>query len=139
MIGDDYRVLLTRPAPPNQSLLGHTPADPAVDPLAPAAWGRFAPLASDAAAAGDAVAARVLEAAAEALLGTLDAVRERGADDGGAVVMTGSVLERSASVRSGVRAGLEARGLRAVQGLEPVDGALRLAAELAARSGGAAR
>lgn len=111
----------------------------AVDPLAPAAWGRFAPLASGAAAAGDSVAARILEAAAESLLGTLDAVRERGADDGGAVVMTGSVLERSASVRSGVRAGLEARGLRAVTGAEPVHGALRLAAELAARSVGEAR
>lgn len=110
-----------------------------VDPLAPAAWGRFAPLASDAAAAGDAAAERILDGAAEALLGTLDAVRDPGAGVGGAVVVTGSVLERSASVRSGVRAGLEARGLRAVQGAEPVHGALRLAAEHAARSAGEAR
>jgi len=111
----------------------------AVDPLAPAAWGRFAPLAGGAAAAGDAVARRILDAAAAALLGTLDAVRDHGAGGAGAVVVTGSVLERSDTVRAGVRAGLEARGLRVVQGAEPVHGALRLAAEHAAPTAGRAR
>lgn len=111
----------------------------AIDPLAPTAWGRFAPLAGDATAAGDAVAVRILDTAAEALLDTLDAVRDRGAGDEGTVVVTGSVLERSETVRAGVRAGLEVRGLRAVPGAEPVHGALRLAAEHAARSAGRAR
>ena len=109
-----------RPADPRQALIA------ALAPLAPGAWGRAAPLAARAAGDGDAVAGRILDEAARALLGTLDAVRGT-AQEAQPVVLTGSVLAPGGHVAERVREGISARGLRPVEGAEPVRGALRLA------------
>ncbi|WP_433328739.1 BadF/BadG/BcrA/BcrD ATPase family protein [Spirillospora sp. CA-294931] len=74
----------------------------------PAALGRLGPVVAAAAAAGDAVARRITEEAAEWLLRDVDAVRPALADPQAPVVMHGSVL-RQGPVADAVRAGLRAR------------------------------
>ncbi|MEV4254994.1 BadF/BadG/BcrA/BcrD ATPase family protein [Spirillospora sp. NPDC049652] len=74
----------------------------------PAALGRLGPVVAAAAAAGDAVARRITEEAAEWLLRDVDAVRAALTDPSAPVVMHGSVL-RDGPVADAVRAGLRAR------------------------------
>lgn len=122
-----------------------------VDELAPAQMGGLAPLVL-AAAATDAVAGRIAEAAAEALITSLDAVvadsgpgrsadRPDSAPEGlgveGAgdvpreVVLAGGVLAHQTPVRAAVLAELGRRGgWRAVTAADPVVGALRIAQDL---------
>jgi glucosamine kinase len=84
----------------SEALLGGPgPAEPmefaqavigAGDRLHPAELGRLAPLVAEAAAGGDQVAAGLVEAAAEKLLNTLDAVA---GEDGAVVVLAGALLD----------------------------------------------
>ncbi|XVQ15972.1 N-acetylglucosamine kinase [Spirillospora sp. CA-255316] len=74
----------------------------------PAALGRLGPVVADAAAAGDPVALRITEEAAEWLLRDVDAVRPALNDPHAPVVMHGSVL-RDGPVADAVRAGLRDR------------------------------
>ena len=74
----------------------------------PAALGRLGPVVNDAAAAGDPVALRITEEAAEWLLRDVDAVRPALNDPYAPVVMHGSVL-RDGPVADAVRAGLRDR------------------------------
>lgn len=122
-----------------------------VDELAPAQMGGLAPLVL-AAAATDAVAGRIAEAAAEALITSLDAVLDdpapdlsadrpdsapegRGVEGAGdvprEVVLAGGVLAHQTPVRAAVLAELGRRGgWRAVTAADPVVGALRIAQDL---------
>jgi glucosamine kinase len=72
----------------------------------PAALGRLAPAAGEAATAGDPVARRLVEAAAARLLHSLATVRPL---KGEAVVLAGSVLLGGGPVADAVRAGVERR------------------------------
>ncbi|MFC0675561.1 BadF/BadG/BcrA/BcrD ATPase family protein [Brachybacterium hainanense] len=108
---------------PRQALIA------AIHPLAPAAWGAFAPLTEG--CATDPVAQEILAEASRELIAKVDAVRrEEDGDLAGAeeIVLVGSVLTRNATVSAAVRAGLAERGLRVLEAAEPVEGALRLAA-----------
>lgn len=72
----------------------------AVDRMRPVALGRLAPLVSEAAAAGDEVAAGIVAEAVGELVNTLAAVLRPGSD----LVLAGSVLRTPGPVREGVRA-----------------------------------
>ncbi|WP_242608613.1 N-acetylglucosamine kinase [Actinomadura formosensis] len=74
----------------------------------PAALGRLGPVVAAAAAAGDPVARRITEEAAQWLLRDVDAVRPALPDPGAPVVMHGSVL-REGPVAEAVRSGLRDR------------------------------
>ncbi|WP_433464410.1 N-acetylglucosamine kinase [Spirillospora sp. CA-128828] len=74
----------------------------------PAALGRLGPVVAAAAAAGDPVARRITEEAAQWLLRDVDAVRPALSDPRAPVVMHGSVL-REGPVAEAVRTGLRAR------------------------------
>ncbi|QKW40911.1 ATPase [Actinomadura sp. NAK00032] len=74
----------------------------------PAALGRLGPVVAAAAAAGDPVARRITEEAAQWLLRDVDAVRPALSDPGAPVVMHGSVL-RAGPVAEAVRTGLRDR------------------------------
>jgi N-acetylglucosamine kinase-like BadF-type ATPase len=74
----------------------------------PAALGRLGPVVAAAAAAGDPVARRITEEAAQWLLRDVDAVRTALSDPRAPVVMHGSVL-REGPVAEAVRTGLRAR------------------------------
>lgn len=70
----------------------------------------LAPLLSDACAAGDAVALRIAERNALALVETASAVAERlGLAEGGELALLGSVLLQSSQVRAAFEAGMAAR------------------------------
>ncbi|TMQ90631.1 ATPase, partial [Actinomadura soli] len=74
----------------------------------PAALGRLGPVVAAAAAAGDPVARRITEEAAQWLLRDVDAVRPALSDPRAPVVMHGSVL-REGPVAEAVRTGLRDR------------------------------
>jgi N-acetylglucosamine kinase-like BadF-type ATPase len=74
----------------------------------PAALGRLGPVVAAAAAAGDPVARRITDEAAQWLLADVDAVRPALSDPCAPVVMHGSVL-REGPVAEAVRSGLRAR------------------------------
>ncbi len=74
----------------------------------PAALGRLGPVVAAAAAAGDPVARRITDEAAQWLLRDVDAVRPALSDPGAPVVMHGSVL-REGPVAEAVRTGLRDR------------------------------
>jgi glucosamine kinase len=76
----------------------------------PAALGQLAPLVNDAATRGDPLAVSIVDAAAEHLLNTFEAVVRRGGTSGSpTVVLAGSVLLSPGPVADRVRAGLAER------------------------------
>ncbi|MBB4773045.1 N-acetylglucosamine kinase [Actinomadura livida] len=104
------------PAPAAHSEMTRTPLNPRLAQAIikevygrpPAALGRLGPVVAAAAAAGDPVARRITEEAAQWLLRDVDAVRPALSDPGAPVVMHGSVL-REGPVADAVRTGLRDR------------------------------
>lgn len=104
------------PDPPGHPGLPGIPPDPRLAQAIikevygrpPAALGRLGPVVAAAAAAGDPVARRITEEAAQWLLRDVDAVRPALPDPGAPVVMHGSVL-REGPVAEAVRSGLRDR------------------------------
>ncbi|TDC93301.1 ATPase [Actinomadura sp. 7K507] len=104
------------PAPPGHPEVAGTPPDPRLAQAIikevygrpPSALGRLGPVVAAAAAAGDPVARRITEEAAQWLLRDVDAVRPALADPRAPVVMHGSVL-REGPVADAVRTGLRDR------------------------------
>ncbi|MFC9969565.1 BadF/BadG/BcrA/BcrD ATPase family protein [Spirillospora sp. NPDC127200] len=104
------------PRPPEPQSFAETPPNPQLAQAIikevygrpPAALGRLGPVVAAAAAAGDPVARRITEEAAEWLLRDVDAVRPALADPAAPVVMHGSVL-RDGPVAEAVREGLRDR------------------------------
>ncbi|WP_344590594.1 N-acetylglucosamine kinase [Actinomadura vinacea] len=104
---DPPEVPATGPAPPPDPRLAQAIIKE-VYGRPPAALGRLGPVVAAAAAAGDPVARRITEEAAEWLLRDVDAVRPALNDPCAPVVMHGSVL-RDGPVAEAVRAGLRDR------------------------------
>lgn len=104
------------PGPPGHPELPGTPPNPRLAQAIikevygrpPAALGRLGPVVAAAAAAGDPVARRITEEAAQWLLRDVDAVRPALSDPSAPVVMHGSVL-REGPVAEAVRTGLRDR------------------------------
>ncbi len=104
------------PGPPGHPELPGTPPNPRLAQAIikevygrpPAALGRLGPVVAAAAAAGDPVARRITEEAAQWLLRDVDAVRPALSDPRAPVVMHGSVL-REGPVADAVRTGLRDR------------------------------
>ncbi|CND90812.1 BadF/BadG/BcrA/BcrD ATPase family [Mycobacterium tuberculosis] len=104
------------PGPPGHPELPGTPPNPRLAQAIikevygrpPAALGRLGPVVAAAAAAGDPVARRITEEAAQWLLRDVDAVRPALSDPRAPVVMHGSVL-REGPVAEAVRTGLRDR------------------------------
>ncbi|WP_198025404.1 N-acetylglucosamine kinase [Brachybacterium phenoliresistens] len=100
----------------------------AVRPLAPAHWGRLAPIAQR--HPRDGIAREILARAAAELVAKVDAVRDGAAE----IVLAGSVLSENPEVSRRVRAELADRQLEVLEAGPPVEGALRLAAQRAAEA-----
>ncbi|WP_407061483.1 BadF/BadG/BcrA/BcrD ATPase family protein [Actinomadura napierensis] len=102
----------------------------------PAALGRLGPVVAAAAAAGDPVARRITDEAAEWLLRDVDAVRPALSDPCAPVVMHGSVL-REGPVADAVRTGLRDRFAEAPPGWPCAGSAIPCPAEPPGRAGAA--
>lgn len=100
----------------------------AVDPLPPAALGRFAPLVTSAATTGDGVATRIVAEAVDALTRDVDLLDPHSALP---VVLAGSVLTSPGPLRDVVAQRLGSERVRI--GQEPLRGAVHLALRQLAR------